>query len=566
MDFSDIEANYEDLWLYHLISHKEFVEYEDQIPESEIIQNISLQQQVLILEMSYYISTLGGLQERTSFFKDSLENNDEIIKSNDPMIKYFLIGIELWHNYMVSNNPDIEAVQKKEFETKKLYDQIYNQNVGNSNLLKYLFPFYAIFGSIYRKYGFYEQARKLLIQGTLFALKIENPLYICIAYFDIREIFEDTLDNQKAIDYGFLCKNKLQELGYLIHEAFITMDMSWIYYKMGKLDEALNFASDTIELYNNASPDKSNPSVMNGLVCCYNQLGKMHTLNGDLDLALTFYNKALDLYRSIKGRMNPSLLSNLGEFYSFKGDYNTSLKFQLEALEIRKERDFSSSNQIPLAESYFSLVKLYIHFHDLEKANIYLTYLKEIHEKWRDKIISTQYKLGLVMILKEKKSMNELSKAQQILNEIIEEPASAIDLTSTALTILIEITLLEYKFFHNKENHDKLNTYIETLRKYNDKSIYLDSKILILQGKLEIVEGDLEKAEKLFIESLQKAKKQNLMNLIEEIKNELAKLNDELLKAKTIINTNININKRIEELELEKYVEDIQEVLGLFRS
>ena len=94
----------------------------------------------------------------------------------------------------------------------------------------------------------------------------------------------------------------------------------------------------------------------------------------------------------------------------------------------------------------------------------------------------------------------------------------------------------------------------------------MDSKILILQGKLEIVEGDLEKAEKLFIESLQKAKKQNLMNLIEEIKNELAKLNDELLKAKTIINTNINIKKRIEELELEKYVEDIQEVLGLFRS
>ncbi len=565
MSFEKIESQYEEIWLYHLISHLEFVDNSFNLPQSDDKSLFSPFQQVILKEMAYYIYSLAGIVDKAIASKESLETKNEFVISKDPLVTYFILGVNLWHEYMFLNNSNIQKVQEQQRIIKKLFNSIKEQYKDNNKILKYLIPYYAIFGSIYRKYGIYGRAYQLLNDGFTFSLKIGNPLYLVISYFNFREIFEDTLEISKALEIGSICIEKLRNLEAYLYEAYVLYDMGWLSYKVGDLQKSLLFFERAIKLYSLDS--QLNKTSLNGLITCFNQLGRIHCIIGQLDKSLEYYNKALELYRTIQDRKNPSLLANLGEYYNLKGNYNSALEFQLEALDIRNKKDFSGSNQLPLANSYFHLIKLYVHFNEYEKAKTYLNYLKELQEKWLDKEISTQYKIATAILLKEKMSLNDLSKSQKILTEIIKEPSSSIELTTTALVLLIEISLIEYKFFHNDDNREKLRLLIEKLRSYSeDKFIFLSINVIILKGTLELVEGALEYAEKLFYDALNLAERYNIVNLVEEINEEISRLNDEILTARNIINSNINIKKRIETLEIEKYIEDMQGVLSLFKG
>ena len=565
MDFTQIETYLEDLWLYNLISHEQFVE-DPNMDDFLFDYKGSLVEQVIIQEMTYYILSLGGRANDATRVKEAIESNEDFVTSTDPLVKYFLIGIDLWQEYIYLNNDENERIFEIQKEVKTLYDQIFKLYSNDKSKLKYLVPYYAIIGTLYRKYGFFKNAT-ILEQGFEFSITLDNPLYIVISYFNVRELFEDTYKIEKAIELGFRCIDILKALNAPLYEAFVIFLVASLEYKTGNIPNSINLIEKAKNLYD--SPGyRTNGSALNGQIICHNQLGRIYSMIGNMTEAFNNYTEALLLYRTISGRKNPSLLSNLGEFYAYKGDYENSISFQLEALEIRKQRDFSSSNQIPLAESYFILLRLYIYFNNLNEAEKYLNDLAEITKHWHDKIIWTQYKLGTALLLKENKTMHDYVKAQELLNEILNNPIASIELTTTAMIVSIEISLVEYKYFHTKENLDHLQQKIEFLKKFSleNNSPLISIKAMILQGKLEIVNSHLDKAEELFSESLQLAEKQNLHDLTQEIESELKVLNDELIKTRELFYSNFNIRTKIEELELEKYLDEIQTILRLFRK
>lgn len=72
----------------------------------------------------------------------------------------------------------------------------------------------------------------------------------------------------------------------------------------------------------------------------YHQLGFIHKEKGDLETALSYYQKTLEFQETSSTLNNPTIATtyiNIGEVYRDKGDHKMALKFYEKALEIQKK-------------------------------------------------------------------------------------------------------------------------------------------------------------------------------------------------------------------------------------
>jgi tetratricopeptide (TPR) repeat protein len=72
----------------------------------------------------------------------------------------------------------------------------------------------------------------------------------------------------------------------------------------------------------------------------YNNIGTIHYYKEDYDLALEYYQKALEIRKKVLGESHPDLstsYNNIGAIYDAKEDYRKSLKYYQKALEICKQ-------------------------------------------------------------------------------------------------------------------------------------------------------------------------------------------------------------------------------------
>ena len=119
-----------------------------------------------------------------------------------------------------------------------------------------------------------------------------------------------------------------------------------IAFNKAEYDSALSAQRRSLQL---AGPIDSKKTEADAL----RQIGVLYWYRGQNDSALSiWYERALELYHQLRDRSGEATtLSNIGLTYQQKGDWETNLRYQLQAYDIRKK----IGDQIGLCDSYYLL-------------------------------------------------------------------------------------------------------------------------------------------------------------------------------------------------------------------
>ncbi|MBO4419404.1 MAG: GGDEF domain-containing protein [Oscillospiraceae bacterium] len=157
----------------------------------------------------------------------------------------------------------------------------------------------------------------------------------------------------------------LKELKKLLKEAEKTGDvnivgrlsmlLSGCYFDLGNRDKILPHAVKAVSIYEKTDD-------VTRLARSYNLLGIAHLAQGNYQLAISFYNKALE---TIRGRRKPGIgrdvmLNNIAECYYQMGEYQKSIRLMkgcLSAVRVKRPSDHSSTviYGINLSDCYESM-------------------------------------------------------------------------------------------------------------------------------------------------------------------------------------------------------------------
>jgi serine phosphatase RsbU (regulator of sigma subunit)/lipopolysaccharide biosynthesis regulator YciM len=111
-----------------------------------------------------------------------------------------------------------------------------------------------------------------------------------------------------------------QRLNDLTGLSATTNNIGNIYKKQGNLDKAIEYHMKSMDL-----KEKNNDKL--GVGISYNNLGAIYKDQGDLTSAVNCFSKALKIFERVKdNRQTASALNNLGRIYQNQGDYAKSLE------------------------------------------------------------------------------------------------------------------------------------------------------------------------------------------------------------------------------------------------
>jgi tetratricopeptide (TPR) repeat protein len=178
-------------------------------------------------------------------------------------------------------------------------------------------------------------------------------------------------DYQKAIESG----QRAVELYPKNSDAYFCLGIA--YYQTGQIDLAID----------NLKKAESYATKDEDLMFIYNFLGLNYEKKGDLDNALFYYSKSLNLAKILGNReMEASGLSNIANIFSKKGDLNRALEYYEESLRLKTDEKSK-------APTYNNIALIYLDIGNYKRAIEYFKKAIEIAERYGD-----YHKSGIIML------------------------------------------------------------------------------------------------------------------------------------------------------------------------
>ncbi|MCM8800394.1 MAG: tetratricopeptide repeat protein [Candidatus Omnitrophica bacterium] len=132
------------------------------------------------------------------------------------------------------------------------------------------------------------------------------------------------------------------------------------------------------------------------LILSYIGIGWLYYLKGDYPKAFDFYQKALDLSRAHKDRVNEAVtLRRLALCYMDKNNPEEALSLLTKSSEINRERRYIQQHRYNLACDYFDLALLFTNKDDFDTAEEFYQKSQAIFESLRLKDESSDYYFNL---------------------------------------------------------------------------------------------------------------------------------------------------------------------------
>ncbi|MFW9971640.1 MAG: tetratricopeptide repeat protein [Candidatus Odinarchaeota archaeon] len=268
----------------------------------------------------------------------------------------------------------------------------------------------------------------------------------------------------------------------------ILLEKSGLYYKKRDLANAsknLEFALKTFKEEN----DQLNEAI------CYNELGIIQEDNGIFDQAIYYFNRAIEILKTLDDQPKIiKLFNNLGNIYFLLKDLEHSYKYYQKAFIISKQENLifeeikSSSNLVEI----LYLLKEYDRIKKILDRNI--DFFKEQEDIYG--IIQTEIKYGKLYYLMNEnyeESYNHLTKALELINNIGET-------ISIYIKSKLEWECYFYlgKIYHVRDNNTKAeNLYLQSLeavRIFEIGDNIKEGEILESLAELYISKGEIKKA------------------------------------------------------------------------
>lgn len=343
-------------------------------------------------------------------------------------------------------------------------------------------------------------------------------------------------------------------------------------YSKGNLNRALDYYEKSLAMFE---------EVGRKIVQCWNLLdvGNLYHLKGNLDLALIHFQKALSLLEEICDEFYfCQTFLHIGRVYRSKGDNNTALGYYKRCLKLLGKRKLRFGPETE-GLTYYELIALMLDIKDINNAKGYFELFTQYYEKNEQshRFLNQWFKLSEALILKNSIRIKDKARAQQLFQEVINDPTSVFNLVNyladskkTAMLNLCEILLFELKSSPD-EITDNIEVFQEVKQLLNNlaslakqqNSYPLLGDVTILQAKLALIEGNLSKAMELLAHAKIIAEKNELEFLHRRINIEENLLKTQLKTWENLIKKNAPLRERLAQAQVEEYIVEAKKMVNL---
>ncbi|MDH5401448.1 MAG: tetratricopeptide repeat protein [Candidatus Heimdallarchaeota archaeon] len=487
--------------LYQFPTEDEGKNYED------LMMSIKFKDEADTNKLQYIESVILTLDNK---FNEAIDLVTEILERKDlnliyqRIFKSFLVRIyleigkykeaEIYYQQVI--NLDERSVDFTDFICKLELIQ-FQKSSGNLNLIK------EEFDDAIKSYN-----RALSLLGDE---KNKNNVFLNIRssiYGNIALYYDYNGDIDIALTYHFKSLDISKQQNNFRKSANDLNNIGVIYFLQGKLNLSLSYHNQSLNIH-------QKKKHIHQIAAPLSNIGTIYRLVGDLKLALEFQQSALRYSLDVENYTEASNIQiELGKIFRAKMEYKESINHFDKALDyLNKELSGELKLRIIIFEKLITILEM--NDEDLITETMILLDPSDSKSKniW---IIS---KLGQALVNKQKNSFDSLSKAQSILENIIEDKLFNFEYYILALTHLIDLELYEMEMLKLYNFTDKLTSNIELLKKLSKDS---NSKILEIWCKIfdirkDLIKGDVISALNSLNYSLSLAESYNITDVIDKL-------------------------------------------------
>ena len=230
--------------------------------------------------------------------------------------------------------------------------------------------------------NFYNQALNIALAGSDNGLKIKS-------YFNLGLFYSNTGNYKKALEIFQLAMKLSVEEKDLKNIASCYNYMGEIYLYQCDYTKALDLLLKSAKYLEELDKTKSDNTIKDALVACYNDLGAVHAENGNYKQSVEYFKKALAIVEKTGDKLViAGCNNNIGNVYYMQNDYPVAVEYYKKALLIAEEMNDRSS----MSERYNNLGVVYT---EMKKYNEAIDYYEKSLKI--DKELGDQKGMSLVL-------------------------------------------------------------------------------------------------------------------------------------------------------------------------
>ncbi|MHA2364116.1 MAG: tetratricopeptide repeat protein [Candidatus Hodarchaeales archaeon] len=388
--------------------------------------------------------------------------------------------------------------------------------------------------------------------------ELENKSWISTVLIPIGEIYMEKGERSRGYETFQKIILLNEEDGSKAHLGHALNEISSSYYlSQGEFDHALKYGLRSLAVFEEIKHEY-------GVANVKDTVGWIYFMKGELDVALDYLHQSMAEFSKLDkffGTVYPP--AHLADVYQAKRDYNNAIEYANQALILCEEVGF----QIMVCQLLFRLVSIHLDINQIEDAKEHFQKLNDFYEKkfQKNKYVSQLSRLAEGHILKHSSRLRDKMKAQELFEQITEEPVVFFPNSIDAMFNLCDLLLMELKVsgdenvFHEAKN--LIQKLIEISRKQQSHSTEVNA--LILQTKFTIIEGDLSLALKIMDQAGNLSKEKNLTQLTNKVLEEKKQIEKQFEEWEKLIRSNATLQARLEKVRLDDYISNALKMVKL---
>lgn len=413
--------------------------------------------------------------------------------------------------------------------------------------------FYSRFniGWIYTLKGDLDKALECFQQILTLSEKLDYQKGMALSHNGIAMVYRSKIDLDKSRAHFQQELAIHEEFGDLPQVANTISIIGFMHYYNGDLRLALKSHKRSLEMFEQLEDELSKAQALMGIADVYR-------CRGELAEALSYYQKTLDICKSLNAHSaNPYryALRYMGKIYYEKKEIDIALECYLKALDFAEK--MADTADIVYLSFFLILISL-----EAERTEHIENLLKKSHQtvKIRDMnylFTSTVDKLSQATVLKSSKRIAARFKAQQLLEEIVEE-GSDFEIWLTAMLFLCDMLLDELQAFGETKIIEEIEKLVHKMESIAQKqrSLSILIELDILRAKLAFILGSSENAFNLLEKAQELASAKGMALLVHKATLQETTIKSKFEKWEEFLHQNASLRKKIEQTQIQDYLKN----------
>ncbi|MFQ5980583.1 MAG: tetratricopeptide repeat protein [Candidatus Heimdallarchaeota archaeon] len=403
-------------------------------------------------------------------------------------------------------------------------------------------------GDVEQALAYHQEALKLFQE-------VGNKYRVAWCLTNIGGYHQEKGEFEHALEYAQQGLALFQELGNKKMVAYSLGGVGGIYSAKGELTRALDYFQQQLAIAEELGSKRL-------LSDCLAAIGRLYLHRGDVDRALEYAQQYLAIGQELDNKLFiADAFFLIGINYWQKGALEQALAHLEESLRYYEEQGLS----ISVGYCLFRLIFVSLDMGSPERAQQFLNRLQHINEHEDHKGLSQVSRVAQALVLKASPRIRDKARAQELLQQLIEEEMVHFLYTKLAMLNLCELLLDELKAYGEADVLQEAKSLVDTLYglAQAQHSHSLAANSLILQAKFAMIEGDLIAAAQYLEQARVTAEENSLGRLAEKVTAEKQDMEAQYDTWRDLIQRNASFEERLEQARLTDYVKAAKQVVSM---